>query len=548
VRVLFTGQSGTRVGKVVESIAAQLPKPTPIVVKFEEFFVEAHLKRIETLGWAQAERDAEKAKLCWKGGIQVLLRRPKSYLHEIWRDAFELMMAATTKDAHILFAMHAVYYQTQTREFFIPTSGELVRKLELDSIITLIDDIYDIYDRLRGTAEIFTDKAIHKLPEDARAFERLNFLNRVLDWRAKEIIASEKLSLQAGISHSVLAVKHPLRTAIGLLNDEVKQVYVSHPITEVRRLHRSGRTAEADSIAGEINDLTSTLAVAKEVTPIFPTSIDELRIGIAHPDEPSETYEARLEPRWPLVARDGDLLLPPSSVGNPLDIDGYFAKCGREDLRAAHVILKHVLADAMLAQIDSRDHKLVDQVAALLIYRPYFNGNASRGVREEIIHRTERFKIRADPEPKPCIVYCPVGDLVMLRINGLRKSLRSDGAIGDGDANRLVAGLMTTVAVREKLGTRSGAPWSAVELEAVVTGLGINVEFGGSADGGALGADRAVVVNEQMRDMWGKWAAELSVHPLESHLLPDDLWWDEEMTPSRFATRAIEVLTAKGGK
>src|SRR5439155_84452 len=104
---------------------------------------------------------------------------------------------------------------------------------EADLVVTFIDDIYDIRSRLSSPSGLLAPK-LSGTPELLDIILKL-FL--ILDWRAFEITLSERVADAASKNdHCVFAVKHPLRTLNALFYERKKRIYLSHHISQLRRM------------------------------------------------------------------------------------------------------------------------------------------------------------------------------------------------------------------------------------------------------------------------------------------------------------------------
>ena len=263
----------------------------------------------------------------------------------------------------------------------------------------------------------------------------------VLDWRSKEVLAADWLAASRRLQHFVVAVKHSLETFHDLLYTPKMRLYLSHPITEARELANRGRIEEARRFALTIRDITERLRTKYVV--FEPTSIDELRLrgGETRPS-------SRLDARWPFEMPDFKRLLyaPPKARVTEFAFPIGWEADG-EDTTEPTALTKE-LWTAISEQINARDHALVEQSERIACYRPLYQGNASRGVKEEIDYMNRLVKLGVKPDSSSVFVFSPADDrgrypvrqLAEKRIPAWHQSKKITGT--DEDVKRLQVSLL----------------------------------------------------------------------------------------------------------
>jgi hypothetical protein len=305
-----------------------------------------------------------------------LLPRPE--LRRIWLEAWNQVLTEVDealKESDVLLTFHLAYFHQLTREYFVAADMSSLLSAfpgRCARIVTLIDDIYDCHQALMagGSASGMMDAP--------GSMERTILdLMQVLDWRSIEVMLSESLAASLRISHFIFAVKHPMQTLYDLLFSEKKVVYFSHPISEPRRSHTTGHEQEAAAFVEQMAQIVARLQARSTV--VEPTTIDELRFS---------GEGGNLSARWPFHADARELLYEPSEPCPPSARPYIFPAGWSPDSRAAIAAdgLVQSLRDAIQEQIDARDHGLVEQSSIIACYRPIYEGNASRGVKEELQH------------------------------------------------------------------------------------------------------------------------------------------------------------------
>lgn len=560
MKVLFGGTSGINMSRVLEKLGSEVNHKNPIKhFKLEDYFADSHIESLREFGFENTFIDEESRGVKSRGGIQILLRRPKNYLRTLWKKSFRKMQSEASSEEDVFYAMHAIYYQTQYREFFVAYDDRLIGELGLDCIVTLIDDIYDIHARLRKRNQVYSNFTLELQFKEAphrRAFTRIFHLMCILEWRSKEILAAEQLAHRLGIPHIVLALKHPLQIAKSLLLNYAPMIYVSHPITSVRELFTQGKTEDAQSIEHEINSLSMELRSNNSIAPIFPTTIDELIIAEnADPDNPQ--FLPLLNRRWEPLEQPDDLLYctPDNHAENPLDVENLFIdEKGRirSNIEESHFesikcLIGDILVPAIIKQISSRDRTLVDQCSAICVYRPYFNGHYSTGVGEEISHRKERYDFKIDARVKPCIIYCPPEDLALVRLGLI---LYRIGVIikikySQEQKEELIGFLRSQPESWERLHQLlPDPPWTGEEIRLLIEKSGLKVANPIQLEKGAVSKENSTNVLVEDLRFWNNLIDEFNSHPLATYLFLDDtdIWIEKNLTPRSFAEIFIEEI------
>jgi len=392
-RVLFTGISGTGVRRSIEKLIIHIcdkRKGGHRIHCFRE--VPRMLKQAR-----------ERGILTESDRVVDLLNLPHKLLRDLWRTAFKQILeeiSGVPPQHDVFVSVHACYYHTGTQEYFTTVDERLLGQFQPDVVITLIDDIYDVYWRLSEPGGLYDP-----IPnvETVRHFERLS---QILQWRSNEILLTDHLveaAFRGDVQAFVLAVKHPIATAERLIYEQPERFfYLSHPISQPRRMQRDHQESDAEQLIKEVQNVADSL---RQQGIVFePTTIDELRFAtVESPEGSGKTKIPCLLKRWPM--EDGHRLLwvPPERRGNPLDPEGIFASPDDDavarilfdpsaapgdrgvarKLLTASELVRH-LYEEIGKQVNSRDHRLVEQSDCLVVYRPVFAGHSSDGVLQEI--------------------------------------------------------------------------------------------------------------------------------------------------------------------
>jgi hypothetical protein len=401
--VIFTGISGINIAESLQKFASdykefkpggQFYDTNPIILKIDTEIEKVFLNKT---GHPPVKR-------LW---INKILLLPYKELKEYWSLAANLLLRqrdeikAKNKNIPIFINLHSCYFHNRTQEYLSLLDLRLLKEFDPALVVTIIDDIYDIHHRLNNLGGIY-----HDYSSTTQTAMILRYFS-LLDWRSKETMMSKFLSDELKKPHYVLAAKHSYTTLFNLIfkHEDKKRAYLSHPITEVRRLEKESNLL-AEEIKKEIAALEE--AFSNIMTLFLPTTIDEYRIQTEVIKDENNTikknYFSVLTPRWDeeKYKTQNHFLYRVSGFN---DQDNLWKKDKSEikpDEEINHLI--EALSNRISNQVTTRDYTLVEQSDILLIYRPLFNGNASGGVQEEFRYYNELGK-------KLCFIFCPTIDI-----------------------------------------------------------------------------------------------------------------------------------------
>ena len=405
--------------------------------------------------------------------MEQIVRRPRPVLYESWRVACtrilnEIVEAEQAKGREkkkgkaknkadssppALVSMHLTWANPDTSEFFSPVDLFKFRRKDcaIVHVVILIDDIYDMFCRLQGNGDLYSDEHMqqhqqmlsrlsHELDESGLQAVAIEMaLSELLSWRRAEMIQAENIARSLGAKLTVLGAKHDRRALeILLTKPDAPRIYLSHRITEPRRYKNDSRTKEHPlgtwlPVADEVNTLhveftapDQDLATRGQVL-ITPTAIDELRFDKADEEGRRNPY---LGARWPMPQPAERLLwsnpLPGSEPTASAEHTGIFT--GRTgdllgdypDFPDAHPVSNSVassLANKIFFEIAFRDHVIVENTPNLCAYRPFFcresdaaeadalesGADWSSGVKREIEHWEDSQRLRSGEIPSGTI-------------------------------------------------------------------------------------------------------------------------------------------------
>ncbi len=369
--------------------------------------------------------------------VSVIGERAQDEIRDKWPEAYKnavrKAMVGNPDVAIVLLCFE--YYRYETYEFYSPVDSNVLADSQPQTVLTLIDDIYDIYYRLSQPGQVFDiqelivrtfppgssarrdDRDLRQLYKDALSVV-IGTLLRLLTWREKEIECAANISRAIdNCGHSVLGTKHPIeagaRLLLGSHSSEFQRigasypVYVSHPISRPRRDMKGG--SDWPPFVDDLDDVVKVLREhcdgTHHIVPIMPTAIDEFRML----DDGSHLHP-HLIPRWTL--QNVDLLFtlpdpPPKagffknyedyeSRGLPLIFDPPVDSSGRRvgfPISGPEVsgMLRN-LRESIRLQMAGRDHFLVRQCPGLFLYRPLYGKHEFSGGVESEIHTYDQIR------------------------------------------------------------------------------------------------------------------------------------------------------------
>jgi len=227
-RILFFGQTGVGQKVVLEKLKHYMSEE--IKINSDEIGIYKHEDylpgdiRIHAL--ADAELDDKTKREKW---VDALKESEKIIEDEDCRYA--------------LYSTHCTLYRNNRFMSFI--DYEAVKSFQPDKIVTLIDDIYSIWNRIM----------LREKPQKGRTFTESYFtLNEISNWRWVEIMKGDSVANFINLNNLVVSVKHPVEMLYRLLFEEQKYiiVYSSIPISAPR--NRKEKRDEVDKFKQKLHN------------------------------------------------------------------------------------------------------------------------------------------------------------------------------------------------------------------------------------------------------------------------------------------------------
>jgi hypothetical protein len=390
--------------------------------------------------------------------ILDVVRLALPQLADLCQRAFEATLGAIPpSDDLVLLTFHPVLFHQGTSEFAVPYKSTRMfgalqeRNLEVHRIVSIHDDIYDVYSRLVAPQRLFPP---HTDAQERDILRDIGNQLLLLDWRDRELAISRALAPGFEAEHLLFHAKGRIASFWRTVWDGQPCVYFSHPISQPRcdmlGIARPPKCMAADKDRGvKLRDDCQRMAkLLSEVSALVePTAIDELRINndedalaAIPPQEFRSRFLPLLSERWPLGmatrlrgevanSRNEDTMTPSSSpwVTQEHDIE---LKQKPQQLVSAIELLKREIG----RQISVRDHVLAFQADVVVAYRPYSLPdlpNVTGGVREEL-NTMRRRAAHGEEMRKPSIVILhPPEDEQRRRVNTLRILLKETSRMKD---------------------------------------------------------------------------------------------------------------------
>lgn len=377
-RVLFLGITGIDKRQVLQRLAQWLKinhGEEWIQVDFEEEYLfnenRGGLKKTVFLD-ADLRRQNQQWRLSWEELCKARVFRTKNN---------------KGPDQFVFLSMHGCF----TRKYYgvraLLDPHSVGQDFQPDLIVTLIQDLYDVWGRTEARA-------------GAEAWRGRPSLEELLYARRHELVVGDQVAMACSNPRKnlMLAVGHPCET-LGhrIHHPDPRVVYLSFPISEPRRMLSAGDSTGMDQVSAFIKRAYEFQHSHPNLVFQCPLGIDELPLRAllrdldlrAVEDDEGELREVTFDSdaaRWNLDSvwpRSERLALP--------------ADTGKIQLKAAQL---HVVAGNIRTDVTWRDYRLVDQADCLAVFNPIFNNRASgisRGVRNEITF--------ASSQGKPVYIY-----------------------------------------------------------------------------------------------------------------------------------------------
>ena len=279
---------------------------------------------------------------------------------------------------HVFLRMHLSYFKNS--EVFPPMLPNPFASMLAQipdarlTIITLLDDVFTVWQKLRARAAGIYSGTDLKLRE-------------IMFWRSLEALRAESVRLHLEglpevhtypVRTYLASVRHPYSTFESLAFErDPGRVYLSYPITSTRRSAEARK--EINTFRGDMYALGQQTRAA-----VFdPVAIDELAIREAYNaagGSGCETVRIDGQHRWPLDIDDPVAKEPQW----PISIPAQEVQEILETVKSGKTIPGDIEN-----QIRSRDYRLVETVKIVAAYRPQYMGKKSEGVAAEIRHANE---------------------------------------------------------------------------------------------------------------------------------------------------------------
>ena len=400
MRVLIFGQTGVchkRVRDQVKKLISEKRysvKPVHWIL-FEDRIVDNFGRRIPIVARASAHNETS-LRTDWAKAFIKLINEVEDPDNNKYK-----------KDDHIIISLHACLYRDH--RFILPVNIDLLKVFKPDLVITLIDDLQDIWYRL--SKQRFEER-------HANGYFRLD---EIANWRSVETTTADMISRTAVAGDSlvknyVFAVKHPTENLFRLLfeRDRFKRVYACCPITKPITHHsaemRVALKTEVDNYRSKLHEdyiVFDPLTIDEyPILRAFKTQFPNVNLVGKCPFVPHKKKQGNFIEAEVKIARDARWIL----AGDDRLIPGVFQEDQRlEEIRIpANEVIRlcsrrdedagSLIDDA----VTHRDLRLVDQCEVMPAWRPYLLWERQGGQNREIDH--------AGSGSIPTVIYWPDED------------------------------------------------------------------------------------------------------------------------------------------
>lgn len=324
--------------------------------------------------------------------------------YRVWRDAWSVFrnelprIEAQAPDADTLICLHGCVTRSHygVRSTLDP---RVVADIEPTHIVTFIDDVYDVWWRTQIRAGNIDSVGIPTLEHLIQAR------------RAELIIADQVAHVRIGtVPNLLISASHPFTTLWNWLYGKAPKVtYLSFPISQPRRLERSGDSTGLSEVNAFLGEAYKRQAENSNLVFICPLGIDELPLRAALRnalDHNANLIEIKDKRGQPIEDEDPDSGQDIKRLGMVFDreqlrwnLDSIWPPHERlspgpppPDQRPPVLVAElRTASGIILSDVTWRDYRLVEQSRFLAVFNPRFRGSSkvSRGVLNEIQYATD---------------------------------------------------------------------------------------------------------------------------------------------------------------
>ncbi|MFC1614792.1 hypothetical protein ACFL5K_05790, partial [Gemmatimonadota bacterium] len=290
--------------------------------------------------------------------------------HELWLKGWESLSRKIDKTKNTIISMHGVltgdYHHTAGT--WSPIDFSNIITFNPTRIIILIDDIYACWHRTESRANNVEYKGRPKL-------------EHLLEARRMEIFIGDFIASNLPVQPLtyIFAVRHPVSKLFRLLFTDRQYLitrYISIPISGPRRQLSRNETSGFNDVNEFLKKVERLDNDCQQSVSFCPLTIDELPLLKA--DQKDGKYIFSFSNRWDVHSfYEGELLVDDEELPETIDIPA-------DQVKAAEGCIK--------SDVAYRDYKLVMQSRSLIAFNPWFEGEQTGGVRNEISLARTKYK------------------------------------------------------------------------------------------------------------------------------------------------------------
>lgn len=357
-RILFAGTTGLRKDRVLETLRHEIDRHSP-----------EYRNRITIHSLEGCIKKAN-------GGDASSFPLVKSLyaMRETWRQGLEYLrdeIRDHNPTGCALISSHLVFYRHGRP--VAPVIPTLLGDLQLEAVVTLIDDIFSVRQRIHTMGHPLT-------------------LRELYTWRMNEWLLADQVAWTLGnkgrhLPNFIVSVKQPAHMLFRLLFEEsVPRVYASFPMTATRGKEKVKR--EIDAFRHRLHRdfvVFDPLSIDERVMETWRETMEKSgtdRITFQFDGGPPSRWDCRVaqngeEKNYGPLLWDDDLGETTIHLSEILELRERVRVEGESDIDD---------------QITSRDFRFIDQADYVVCYRPHYGDRWSGGVNAEVNYANDTLR------------------------------------------------------------------------------------------------------------------------------------------------------------
>lgn len=358
-----------------------------VLARFSEWCREQHDQEWEVLTFESQFLYDEHT-----GGIEreTFLDSKQAVQHSAWQGTWKAFrnhvqrLRATSPNTNVLISLHGCFARDHygTRTFVQPQE---VAELQPDNIVTLLDNVYDMWWETRRRAA-------------GLQFVGIPTLEQLLSARRAETMIADQVAFSTTppIPHLVLSVHHPCETLWNwITHRSPKVVYLATPIAAPRRLQEEDDPSGIEEVDGFLRTAYQHQHEDSQLAVVSPLTIDELPLlqALMRSEADARSAKQYVGDDMPIrFDRESYAWDVDRAIGLPMLSPAELAPSTRDDIPAGEIRSAGGMIDT---DVGWRDYRLVDQANFLVVFNPCFKkqDKISGSVLREIKYASARIPV-----------------------------------------------------------------------------------------------------------------------------------------------------------